>query len=154
MAPSLGPSLANHGHSSWQPDRTRFHRKRIVRSKTIRIRQVPKPAPKAPATTDEERPRTRADCANVPRPCPFVGCKYNLYLDVHPETGNIKLNFPDLEPGEMVVSCVLDVADDGGATMGAVAEAMNLGLPRIDRIEAEIRTKLRRLPLYVDEAAE
>src|SRR5690242_4638453 len=43
------------------------------------------------------KPKTRAECVNGPRPCLFVSCKYNLYLDVNPETGSIKLNFPDKE---------------------------------------------------------
>src|SRR5271170_95860 len=47
------------------------------------------------------RPRTRAECVNGPRPCLFVSCKHNLYLDVNPETGSIKLNFPDKEIWEL-----------------------------------------------------
>lgn len=39
-----------------------------------------------------ERPVTRADCANVPRPCPFVGCRANLLVDPL-EDGSIALNF-------------------------------------------------------------
>ncbi|HZJ54956.1 MAG TPA: DNA-binding protein, partial [Myxococcaceae bacterium] len=52
-------------------------------------------------SVDENRPRTRADCINGPRPCLFVSCKHNLYLDVNPETGSIKLNFPDKEIWEL-----------------------------------------------------
>ena len=54
---------------------------------------------------------TRAECAEGPRPCPYVSCKHHLYLDVNPETGSIKLNFPDLEVDEMAETCSLDVAD-------------------------------------------
>src|SRR5215831_5555094 len=43
---------------------------------------------------EDSRPKTRAECVNGPRPCQFVSCKHNLYLDVNPETGSIKLNFP------------------------------------------------------------
>ena len=50
---------------------------------------------------EQPRPRTRADCVNGPRPCLFVSCKHNLYLDVNPETGSIKLNFPDKEIWEL-----------------------------------------------------
>jgi hypothetical protein len=31
----------------------------------------------APVLTDW-RPRTRGDCADGPRPCPFIGCRYHL----------------------------------------------------------------------------
>lgn len=41
-------------------------------------------------------PATRAACRDMPRPCPFVSCERHLYLDVHPETGAIKVNFPGL----------------------------------------------------------
>jgi hypothetical protein len=47
------------------------------------------------------RPRTRGECRDAERPCPFVACKHHLYLDVNPETGSLKLNFPDLEPWEL-----------------------------------------------------
>ena len=46
---------------------------------------------------EKMRPHTRAECINAERPCTWVACKYNLYLDVNPQTGSIKLNFPDLE---------------------------------------------------------
>lgn len=32
------------------------------------------------------------DCVNRPRPCPWVGCKWHLYLDVNPETGAMVFN--------------------------------------------------------------
>lgn len=56
---------------------------------------------------DHDRPRTRADCENGPRPCPYVGCKYHLYLDVG-RGGSLKLNYPHLEPEELQHSCALD----------------------------------------------
>ena len=34
-------------------------------------------------------------CQQDHRPCPWVACKHHLYLDVNPETGSIKMNFPD-----------------------------------------------------------
>lgn len=54
-----------------------------------------------------ERPRTRADCIDGPRPCPWVGCRHHLYLEVKPN-GSIVLNQPDLEPWELEQSCSLD----------------------------------------------
>jgi hypothetical protein len=60
---------------------------------------------------DRDRPKTRGDCAKSPRPCPYVGCSKNLYLDVNGRS--IKFNFPGREPGDMppTGSCALDVAD-------------------------------------------
>lgn len=82
------------------------------------------------------RPRTRGDCASVPRPCPFVACQWNLYLDVL-DNGSLKLNFPDIEPHEMdpKASCTLDVADRGGANLETVGKAMNLVRERIRQVE-------------------
>lgn len=72
---------------------------------------------------DDTRPRTRADCVNGPRPCQFVSCKHNLYLDVNPETGSIKLNFPDKEIWELEHTCALDVAEKGGITLEEVGKS-------------------------------
>ena len=37
-----------------------------------------------------ERPRTRGDCKNLPRPCPFIGCRHNLWMDILPTSCDIK----------------------------------------------------------------
>lgn len=80
----------------------------------------------------------------MPRPCPFVGCRYNLYLDATIK-GNLKLNFPDLEPGDMPVhgSCVLDVVDAGGATLEEAGGYLNITRERVRQIEHVALAKLR-----------
>lgn len=88
------------------------------------------------------KPQTRADCASICRPCPHVSCKYNLYLDVSERTGSIKLNFPDLEVDQMTESCVLDVADRGGMTLGDVGAAMNLTRERVRQLERSAMAKI------------
>jgi hypothetical protein len=92
---------------------------------------------------DSQRPRTRADCAAGPRPCLFVSCKHNLYLDVNPETGSIKLNFPDKEIWELEYTCALDVAEKGGITLEEVGAIMNLTRERIRQVETRGLLKLR-----------
>jgi len=92
---------------------------------------------------DLQRPHTRADCMNGPRPCLFVSCKHNLYLDVNPETGSIKLNFPDKEIWELAYTCALDVAEKGGITLEEVGEIMNLTRERIRQLETRGLMKLR-----------
>jgi len=77
-----------------------------------------------------------------------VSCRHHLYLDVNPkkENGSIKLNFPDLEPGELtgrLESCSLDVADGGGASAERVGEAMNLTREAVRLIEHQALGKLR-----------
>src|SRR5215475_10281499 len=86
-------------------------------------------------SVESSRPRTRAYCVNGPRPCRLVSCKHNLYLDVNPETGSIKLNFPDKEIWELEHTCALDVAEKGGITLEEVGEIMNLTRERIRQVE-------------------
>ena len=92
---------------------------------------------------DKMRPHTRADCVHGPRPCLFVSCKHNLYLDVNPETGSIKLNFPDKEIWELEHTCALDVAEKGGITLEEVGAIMNLTRERIRQVETRGLMKLR-----------
>ncbi|MFN0063506.1 MAG: sigma factor-like helix-turn-helix DNA-binding protein [Myxococcaceae bacterium] len=92
---------------------------------------------------EESRPRTRAECVNGPRPCQFVSCKHNLYLDVNPQTGSIKLNFPDKEIWELEHTCALDVAEKGGITLEEVGAIMNLTRERIRQVETRGLMKLR-----------
>ncbi len=89
------------------------------------------------------RPKNRSDCVSSPRPCVFVSCKFNLYLDVNPETGSIKLNFPDKEIWELEYTCALDVAEKGGITLEEVGEIMNLTRERIRQVETRGLEKVR-----------
>lgn len=84
-----------------------------------------------------ERPKTRADCAGVARPCPYVGCRHNLYLDAK---GNqsLRFNFPDLEPWEMPSdrSCVLDIVEQQGPlTLEETGAALNMTRERARQIQ-------------------
>jgi Sigma-70, region 4 len=45
-----------------------------------------------PVLNESWRPQTRADCARVARPCPFVGCRHNLLVDPL-EDGSVTLNY-------------------------------------------------------------
>lgn len=89
------------------------------------------------------RPRTRAACAQGQRPCLFISCKHHLYLDVNPETGSVKVNFPDKEVWELEETCALDVADRGGLTLEEVGSIMNLTRERIRQVESRGLHKLR-----------
>jgi hypothetical protein len=98
-----------------------------------------------PDVEDVLKPTTRIECASGERPCPFVSCKHNLYLDVSAKTGAIKLNFPDLEVWEMNETCALDVADRGGTTLEEVGAIMNLTRERIRQVEVKGLAKLQAL---------
>lgn len=82
-----------------------------------------------------DRPITRADCVNGPRPCGFLACRHHLAVDVNPQTGSIKTNHPHLELDELTDSCSLDVADRGEATLEIVAQKLNITRERVRQIE-------------------
>jgi hypothetical protein len=98
----------------------------------------------------KSRPKLRSECVSSPRPCVFVSCKYNLYLDVNPETGSVKVNFPEKELFELEYTCALDVAEKGGITLEEVGEIMNLTRERIRQVETrgleKVRTETEREP--------
>lgn len=120
-----------------------------VRASTIPVKRITKEqrllyrALYPEAETEYWRPATRADCAMVRRPCPYVTCKYHLYLDINPLTGSIKLNFPDREPWEITESCALDVAGRGGITLEEAGQITNLTRERIRQVELRCLAKLR-----------
>jgi hypothetical protein len=121
---------------------------RRARSRSIRLLRVTRREARAAALraleleADLDRPKTRRECAEGPRPCPHVSCRHHLYLDVNPQTGTIKLNFPDLEVWELGVSCALDIADLGGTAIETVGDFMNVTRERIRQIETQALSKL------------
>lgn len=127
-----------------------------ARAKTINVSKLGKRARQAAHTRsfwdvdlDQLRPKTRADCKNGPRPCPWVGCSHHLALTVDIERGSIKETFPQLKvcsdpegDGLMVMeqifgTCSLDAIekhenDDGTEGVGgliALYHAASSGKP-------------------------
>ncbi len=105
------------------------------------------------------RPLTRGDCRDVPRPCPFVSCRFNLLIDVNAH-GAIRFNATDLPPvtpgtnnadfeasaehatdvwasAERLDSCALDVIAARGCdemTFDQIASAIGVSRQRVERI--------------------
>ena len=125
----------------------RRRRRTRPRSKTIAMKRLTREELRVGAAmyppVDIPRPTTRAECREEMRPCPWVACKHHLYLDINPETGSIKINFPDLEPWELQNTCALDVAERGGITLEEVGEIMNLTRERIRQVEVRGLLKLK-----------
>jgi Sigma-70, region 4 len=130
-------------------EQRRSRRKREVRARTISVKRMTKRELEIGRMlypeSDYEKPKTRAECVEGMRPCPFVSCQHHLFLDVSARTGAIKLNFPDLEVWEMNESCALDVADRGGTTLEDVGAIMNLTRERIRQVEVKALAKLQAL---------
>jgi hypothetical protein len=125
----------------------RRRRRTRPRSKTIAMKRLTREELRQGALmyppVDIPRPSSRAECREEMRPCPWVACKHHLYLDINPETGSIKINFPDLEPWELKHTCALDVAERGGITLEEVGEIMNLTRERIRQVEVRGLLKLK-----------
>ena len=149
------PGLVVDGATALSPDeeitreQRRSRRKRDVRARTISVKRMTKRELEIGKLlypeTDYYKPAARAECAEGPRPCPYVSCKHHLFIDVSPRTGAIKLNFPDLEVWELGESCALDVADRGGTTLEDVGAIMNLTRERIRQVEVKALAKLEAL---------
>jgi hypothetical protein len=148
LALAVDPDASNEETVTREQRRSR--RKRDIRARTISVKRMTKRELEMgrllyPEVDDIVRPKTRAECADGERPCPFVSCKHHLYLDVSARTGAIKLNFPDLEVWEMTETCALDVADRGGTTLEEVGAIMNLTRERIRQVEVKGLAKLQAL---------
>ncbi len=153
-AEELDHELASDAGSADEPDapevsrKVRRRRRRTrPRSKTIAMKRLTREELWVGALmyppVDIPRPTNRAECREEMRPCPWVACKHHLYLDINPETGSIKINFPDLEPWELQHTCALDVAERGGITLEEVGEIMNLTRERIRQVEVRGLLKLK-----------
>ena len=152
---TTGQRLSVEGpEDSPQPEVARIRRKvksagadGRVRSKTIAPKRLTREEKRLSETlvypADVVRPRIREECKTAARPCPFVSCSHHLYLDVNPESGAIKLNFPHLEVWEMAETCSLDVADRGGITLEEVGAILNLTRERIRQVEVRGLTKIK-----------
>jgi len=85
---------------------------------------------------DVERPKTRAECEDGIRPCPWAMCKYHLYLDVNPKTGTIRLNHPSKELWELKETCALDMSNDE-QTLKTIGKLLNVSRERARQIEVK-----------------
>lgn len=94
-----------------------------------------------------DRPRNRSECLCGPRPCPFVGCRYHLYLDVN-KAGSIISNFPDKDPWELPVSCALDLCDRGPLSL----EELSILLGNVSKqaVHFAITGALENILVYLD----
>ncbi len=118
------------------------------------VPEAPKPVLRLPVL---QRPKTRGDCKDGPRPCPWVSCKYHLFLDVVVKHASgalerevVDINYPHLlaqldDKGpdwDLEESCALDVADAfEGVGMSHRRAAAYLG--RVKGVAKAAERKLR-----------
>jgi len=95
------------------------------------------------------RPQTRADCECGERPCPWVGCAYNLFLRVDERNGIIKYTHPKIKDPLNVPpnrSCVLDIADESALSVETIGEILNMSRISIAQIETAAVNKFEKTP--------
>lgn len=102
------------------------------------------------AQAEAERPRRRSDCEGREARCPWVGCKYHLYLNVRPRSGSIQRTFPGWEPEDLPISCadlVARMVRDHGEelTLESIGLLTGLTRERVRQIEKKAKRLLMRL---------
>ena len=112
----------------------------VVTATAVKI-EISAPTSKADAL--RAFPKTRGECEDGERPCPFASCQYHLSQDVIQDRyGNEKIV---ATPGwtEAKPSCALDVADDGPKSLAYVSKLMGVNRMRVLQIERLAVVKLR-----------
>lgn len=104
---------------------------------------------------DGIRPTVRGECYHF-NICPFVTCRYHLYLDVD-EYGNIIYNYPGKQPYELEETCALKVADErsgtgpqGKLSLNEIVKIMGLSKEGIRQIAVRAMKKIAEDPIYSD----
>lgn len=115
-------------HAAWQSRRTRRRELPVV-------------------TDAPSRPKTRAECLpggpNAARPCPYVSCRYHLFLDVR-RTGSIKLNFRRRGIDKLAETCALDVADGGPHSLEHLGHLMGVTRERVRQVADRALARAKR----------
>lgn len=110
--------------------------------------------PTPPTSEPPRRPRTRGECIDGPRPCPWVSCSEHLLHGRLARTAN-GIAAGQVEGQRMTDddalawlestphTCTLDVADAGGAALAEVADIFGVTRERIRQIETKAQDKVR-----------
>lgn len=111
---------------------------------TLRERHEGPRGPRSLPVLSERRPRTRGECVDGPRPCPWVSCRHHLYLEVtEPQSvpggrwvpSVITSHLGELE--DLPETCSLDVADRGVNTLEQISQLFGVVRERVRQIEAK-----------------
>ena len=90
---------------------------------------------------DRNRPDNTDDCPiNEEHFCPFVGCRYHLYLETNGT--NIKFLHPGKEVWELEETCALRVANRGPHPQEEIAPFFGLTRQSFTKTEESARRKL------------
>lgn len=117
-------------------------RRRATTIAATRLSRVEMAAGAALIDTWAPMPKTRGECAAVPRPCPFVACRHHLAVEVT-SVGGLTLVHGHDDVTEIEHTCSLDLADREGMTLEEVAGALAITRERVRQIEAMALKKMR-----------
>jgi len=91
----------------------------------------------------DERPKTRGDCKNGPRPCRRISCKHHMVWGFYH-----KRPWPEFTNDQMVDlifslsdTCTLDVADRGEHTLREIGDIIGVTRECIRQTEGYVRTR-------------
>jgi len=87
------------------------------------------------------RPKNFKDCQKIRGACPYVGCRYHLFLD-YKKSGSIEFNFWGEKPSDLKCTCALKFAGSGEHALSAVGKVMGLTRERVRQIEKIAINKL------------
>ena len=98
-----------------------------------------------------DRPKTRADCIDGDRPCPYITCRWHLFFDSRPRVRQWRKWVADALDDEemsdalvvalraMSETCALDVASRCGETLIEIGRYMDVTRERTRQIESSAR---------------
>lgn len=90
-------------------------------------------------------PRTWGDCQSqglgtAERPCAYLRCRWNLQIDINPQSGEMRLM-----TGGSEHTCTLRVAQHDGLQLDEIAAILHVSIERVRQLEAKALHKLRQL---------
>lgn len=106
------------------------------------------------------RPRTRDECREGIRPCPFIACRHHLAVDDNGEDGRERINHAMVEAIEDADdaspcdfdTCALDVAERGESTVYEISDYAAIWHSNVDPALQSAMEKLSRDPTVAQAA--
>jgi len=114
--------------------------------RTLSLRVLQQRKMQSPPVPPYWRPKTRGDCLELPRPCPYVGCRHHLMLDAKSSSLKLYVDEPDM----MRATCSLDLADEGPKTLEEIAEILGITKERVRQMEEEAMASITAQADYLE----
>lgn len=123
-------------------ERRRLRRLRSRPQPSLASLPIEEPEDEVTAALRAQRPRTRGECIDGPRPCPWASCRHHLAVDVR-ASGSLKRAYPSTSVEDLLDTCSLDIADRGGVSLERIAHALGLTRERVRQLEVRTMAKVK-----------